>query len=741
MRAGTATPERVAEPGLPELAREVQPTAARAELTAHPRTPRGVGALLLVVVAAVLADGLGAPGTLRAGLTLAVVMFLPGYAVLSRMRFGDRASATAMTVAASFSVEILVALLMAWTGFWHPVVAAVVLGAASLIVLAAGPWRAGLDRGQGAFARVRARASDAGTEALLLGGPLMAGIALWLVSLPSIHASSFGESGLVGQAPILFYIGLAAIIGGAAYVASRRNPNGWLLAGYLVAVLLFLYGTIPSIASAPQYAWTYKHIGVTRLIGQTGTVHPNVDIYNRWPGFFALAAAFSAISGVDSLSYAGWAEFLFAALQALTLGAIVYRMTGRRQIAGLSTLLWLVTNWIGQTYFSPQALAYFLDLAIMLVLVPGFRATGWVSDRLVAILQRVLRVPEGRRSALEAPVAPSRAGLVLVLLFDAAAVCSHQLTPYMVAVQVIVLTALGLRPRWLIVALLALTIAYLIPNYSWVQAHYGLFSGLNPVDNAQVQRLQAHRAWFYSHVGGLLSATTLLLGGVSAARLTRVGLARRALVPGLLALAPFALLLGNNYGGEGSLRVFLFASPWLATLIGWALTTLRPSRRMAASVALAAALTTLFLFAFIGNAGTNVIPADEVTASEYYYAHAPAHSVLILAGEDFPLEAGPRYRFMAGPGGDHSPNLLEQPQFRNRRFGPADVPRVIRAIEQYSHSGYIAFSTTQDRYAVYFGTTPHGAFEQLEKLISASSSFRLWYRSANVRIYRLVAGS
>jgi hypothetical protein len=310
----------------------------------------------------------------------------------------------------------------------------------------------------------------------------------------------------------------------------------------------------------------------------------------------------------------------------------------------------------------------------------------------------------------------------------------------MVIIQVVVLAALGFRPRWLVLALMVLTIAYLIPNLSWVQAHYGLFSSLNPVDNAQVQRLQAHRAWFYSHVGGLLTATTLLLGAVAAARLARVGLGRRALVPGLLALAPFALLLGNNYGGEGSLRVFLFSSPWLAVLIGWALTTVRrPGRRMVASVGLAAVLTGLFLFAFIGNAGTNVIPADEVSASDYFYAHAPRGSVLMLAGEDFPLQIGVRYRYMAGPGGDHSPNLLELPKFRDRTFAAADIPKVVADIERYSHNGYIAFSTTQFRYAAYFGTTPPGAFEGLERLVAASPAFRTWYASANVRIYRLVA--
>ena len=104
---------------------------------------------------------------------------------------------------------------------------------------------------------------------------------------------------------------------------------------------------------------------------------------------------------------------------------------------------------------------------------------------------------------------------------------------------------------------------------------------------------------------------------------------------------------------------------------------------------------------------------------------------------EFPLEVGRRYAVMAGPGGDHSPNLLESPQFRNRMLGASDVPAIIRAIQQYSPSGYLVFSTTQYRYAAYFGTTPSGTFENLEHAVAQSSRFTLWYRSRNARIYRV----
>lgn len=60
------------------------------------------------------------------------------------------------------------------------------------------------------------------------------------------------------------------------------------------------------------------------------------------------------------MSYAGWFEFLFAWLDAMVVAAIAFAVTRDRGVAAMSALIWLLTNWVGQTYFSPQGLAFFL---------------------------------------------------------------------------------------------------------------------------------------------------------------------------------------------------------------------------------------------------------------------------------------------------------------------------------------------------------------------------------------------
>ncbi len=188
--------------------------------------------------------------------------------------------------------------------------------------------------------------------------------------------------------------------------------------------------------------------------------------------------------------------------------------------AGLATLVWLITNWIGQTYFSPQALAYVFDLAIVLVLLERRLDGTGVSDR--ALLTRcfgpglyALRFPVGvlgSRRAARLRALPGRRGCGQP---PAHAVHGHR--PGLRAHPLRLSAAVALRCPGRDHHL------YLLPNLSWVQAHYGLFSGLNPVDNAQVQRAAAHRAWFYSHVGGMVSIITIFFGFAWCALLVRHG--------------------------------------------------------------------------------------------------------------------------------------------------------------------------------------------------------------------------
>ncbi len=571
--------------------------------------------------------------------------------------------------------------------------------------------------------------------------PLAGAILAWAFSLHTISTQNLGIYGLPPALPVIWYTALAVLLCGAVTTIWSRHPNGLIVALYIAAIVVVLYATVPAITAVPHYPWVYKHIGVTRFINANGGVtFASGDIYNRWPGFFAAASAFSSIAGVDPLSFAAWAEPFFALVDALFVAAIARAITRDVRVAGYAALIFTVGSWVGQAYFAPQAAAYMLAFALLLVFVRSF-TSGDAIPRLRRLMETLTRRDQPPVIFAEPLPWTRLTSYAIVLGLDLAIVATHQLTPYVLLLELGGLTLLGVaRPRWLVIAMGAITLGYLLPNLGYIVHNYGLFSGLNPTSNIQGGKWgPPHIDWFDANAGGILSVTLIVLMIASALRLTRLGRGRQALPLLVLALAPFGILFAQNYGGEASLRVFLFSSPWRDILVALGVQTIaRPRARLAAGLATCVALVYLFIPAFYGAEDLNIIPQGEVQASEYFYAHAPTGSVLMLSAPDFPTWVGTRYRAMRGPLADDRPSLLGTGVFENRPLGAKQIPAVIGLIQQYSHKGFLVFSATEDRYTAVEELTPPGALENLEHAVAASGRFRLWYATADARIYELI---
>jgi hypothetical protein len=152
-------------------------------------------------------------------------------------------------------------------------------------------------------------------------------------------------------------------------------------------------------------------------------------------------------------------------------------------------------------------------------------------------------------------------------------------------------------------------------------------------------------------------------------------------------------------------------------------------------------MAALFVPAFFGATEVNIVPTADVAASEYFYAHAPNGSVLMLSAANFPIRLAANYEHFRGPVGDNTPSLLDTPTLRYRALGPAQIPTVIGMIEQYSRSGFLVFSGTEFQYASVFRLSPPGQLPALERAVAASPRFRLWYDAGHVRIYQLIAAA
>ena len=103
----------------------------------NPRRCATADGLLLVLAAATVAVCLlQSHGAARLLLVLAAACLIPGSALLTRLPVEDVVEACGLAIGLGFAIEAAGALVMVWTGWWHPFGWAIALGAVACAVLA-----------------------------------------------------------------------------------------------------------------------------------------------------------------------------------------------------------------------------------------------------------------------------------------------------------------------------------------------------------------------------------------------------------------------------------------------------------------------------------------------------------------------------------------------------------------------------------------------------------------------------
>jgi len=528
-------------------------------------------------------------------------------------------------------------------------------------------------------------------------------VGLWALGVSRTHASALGQFGLPAALPVVFYAGLALLVISIGRELARSEISHWRLALHAAALVVMLYGTAPLVYPAGRYAWLYKTIGVVQYVNVHGKLNHLIDIYQNWPGFFAFTAWFDKVAGVSSpLGYAKWSQPV-AELCALPLLYLCYRalaLSERQRWTAL--LLYAASNWIGQDYLSPQALGTLLSLGIMALTLqwlyvpdrprsPRGRGGRWrrLWRRAFPRLARALGLPAGDSPAgagsrqAQVPATEARASRAspardihrlpvsaIVLLAFFVLTFTHELSPYLLVLQIGLLAVLRQVPRWLPIGMAAIAIGYLIPRYGYVSSHYGLlksigafFSNAAPPSFYTGPQPLSQRMIQYS--ADLLSVVIWSLALVGAWLRRR---SRRAVLTLLvLAFSPFCVLGLVAYGNEGLLRVYLFSLPWAAALAAAVLaperqpdgraasghgaprrraTLLRRSGRILSplraplTLAIAAAL---FMPAFFGDDYFNAMPAGQVAAVTAFLTQAQPGPIFAPVTNAAPLADTERY--------------------------------------------------------------------------------------------------
>jgi len=757
-------------------------------------------AVLAAVTAVLLGLDVGGPARVTCAAICAVLV--PGWMLRRWLPVTDAAARFALTIIVSIVIETLAALIMVEAGFWHPRAFGVVLFAVGGIGPAAG-WLSrtwanrpegrsnalpGSDpphpvrhvRGNAVTASVRAqpaRASRRRTRpAGLRTGPLVVAsapwfalivaVVLWLAALQRTQVGQLGEWGLIPAFPVLWYIAVAVVLALTVAELVSGRVSDTRMTAYIAALVVFLYGSPAAVEVVPRFPWVYKHIAVTSYIGSHGHVEEAIDIYQRWPGFFALPAQLDAIVGKDGpLSYAAWAEPTFA-LANVALVALIARSISRNgRWYWTAALLFTLENWIGQNYYSPQAFAFVLFLAICLV---AFSALRGQPRRLALAGERfLLRIsmaspsshPNGAVPWEPSPPRQRAVATVGILVTFAVVVASHQLTPYLAVADLLPLFVVGyLRPAWVGLMMAVITGLYLLPNLDYVAQHFGLFSSLNPAANATytpphgtesaASVWQAHGTWALSGLTWLFALTGLL-------RRLRCGDSRWPLLIAWLSFAPALSLALQSYGGEGRLRVLLFSLPFTAMAGAWMLWPEQPGQperperpvqaapqvrpRMPTHRAVACAVVVVVLAAIyvptcLQPEADDQVSASDVAASTWLDGRVASGDTVISAAPTFPALIGRHYNFIV----NGIASLSDYKQYYPHDMTAQDAVDIARSMERKgARHAFFVFSTSQIRYDYRHGFFAPGELIGLEHQMERDTRFARIYDAQTTQIFEL----
>ncbi|KNB49651.1 lipopolysaccharide biosynthesis protein [Streptomyces caatingaensis] len=526
---------------------------------------------------------------------------------------------------------------------------------------------------------------------------LLSGLALYwtpLKALGEVNLDGMGGLGLVSVLPTTTLVGTAVLVAAFAAALVPARPRTWLLTAVLLATVVSLHALPAVLEDRPRFATAWQHLGFLDHIDRTGTAAPDLDARWSWPGFFALAAFAARACGVHDLTelLRWWPSAVqLACLAPLALLLRAVRAGWRAKW----TALWFfaLCGWVGQDYFSPQALNYLFYLLFVAVLLVWFRWPGQLPGRRVPGERRV--EPAGRRELT--------ALLALLIALFAASVASHQLTPF---VMLGVVTALVLARRSVLRGLpllcgvmLAVWIGFLAEPY-WSGHFDELFGGLGSlggnVSSSVSGRIEGgnpvHKLVLYVRVA--LAGGVLAFAAAGWWRRRRAGLSDVSLA--VLTCVPFLAFGMQSYGGEVALRVFLFAVPGACVLAALALFPGAARRRRALAAPLAALTAGLLLaFGFLvarwGNEDFERVRAGEVAAMDYVYAHDRPTVRLLWMSSDPVNNVTPALPW----GARDMERVLYEPTLAPRDPGPAGAAALVKALRAAGPNSYLVVNRGQ----------------------------------------------
>jgi hypothetical protein len=503
-----------------------------------------------------------------------------------------------------------------------------------------------------------------------LGSGLAAvGMVLWLSAIYQANFLQMGPLGLVSILGWTYFVGLGLVVVGFSFELLHTPLRQKRLIFLIIALALILYGTASAVEPVASLPDSWIHAGFVQYFVQHGRPLNNFDARFSWPGGFSIAAVFVAFTGqVNALGFLRWFPVAIE-LAYLAPLLVIAKFSGVNKRAGwLGVALYYSTNWIYQDYFSPQALGYLFFLVAIAVVLAIWRprSVGRLGATRGYWLERIRQSREVLRVArLEGHDATTTWGSAAVLwllgllgLICLALAMSHQLTPYALVMGLgacLATRRLG-RPELIVVAgLLALGWLSLGASNYWLGHLSVIFGSIGQVGGAIGSNVTSRVTGSVSH---LLVVKLRILITAGFFFLAGIGFLRRyadSRTLEALSGVPFVLLVAQNYGGEGLLRVVLYSLPFVSLLAASAILpdtsgTIRSFmprlriRRNGRNLLRLAVVIVVLGFAVVttivrgGNDSYEAFSTGELAAVNYAYDHVRPGQIIGVITPFLPIE-------------------------------------------------------------------------------------------------------
>jgi hypothetical protein len=491
------------------------------------------------------------------------------------------------------------------------------------------------------------------------------GVAGWAWGLTRIDLGHMTDTGLISVLPPVSLVGLAVVA--VAFVAQiLTDPTDrWRPAAYIIVLVGLLDGLPCIIEQTGGIPTAYIHVGFAGYILTHGHVLNNYDARFSWPGMFAWTALATLAGGTsNAIVFVRWTPLVLDLLYMIPLRLILRRCCRDPRVAWLAAALFVVGNWTEQDYFSPQGFAYVPYLTVIAVALAcsepaGRLATAGQSRIRTAIHTAKTRAMGRDAGVLVLPSDRARTAVVVLLMgIMTALVASHQITPYGLLIELVILLLWGrLAAPSLVLGLLVLSVGYLslgAENY-W-SGHLGLLFGQvgqvgGSVNSGVVQRTKVSPGHELV-VAGRLVYTAALVGLAGLGLLARRKSAGDRGLVVALAVAPWSLVAMQSYGGEVFIRSLFLSLPFTGILVAEAAIWAVDRARRIGFVLVAAGLVVCSIALLVTRYGNE--PFYRTTKTEIEAVHwvdtvAPTGSVIAVLDQDLPwrYEDIDRYSFVS----------------------------------------------------------------------------------------------